>query len=548
MKNGKTLSKKLLKKAFNSSRWKIVSIACLIILFSKQNLLSNDSLNKIIDIQVQKFRNILEIVKDNYYKEDIDFVSISENAFNSLLQSLDKFSQYFSATQYKNYKDSYKGSTLGIGLQFFRRGDTLMAFYVVKGSPADSAGIEAGDKIIYINHEYCIGKDANFANKKISESPNNVAVITVKKDGVLKEFAIPLKEVEIPSVVAKLKLEKDIGYIRISRFALSTQKELTTAIDSLIKISCKFLILDLRGNTGGYLDEVISISKLFLKKGDTVVIVSGKETNRKVYVNEEDGKYARLPFIILADENTASAGEIFASAMQDNDRAYVLGERTYGKGLILKNWEFKDGSAFRLTTGEYVSPLGRKIQKETLDKVEFDGFPDLTLPQQQRETIESLIKNFGVTNNLPIFVTKKGRTLFGGGGVFPDFYFASDTTPPYLKKLKSNGYVNDFVLRFFIEDSKMFRKLKNLLLSEFLDNFGISNDAIDSFKKYLMQRNVFVENYFLEESDKIVSELKATIAYILYGDSGYYSCAIQKDKIISRVKNLRTVSENLVKQ
>ncbi|MFN3270393.1 MAG: hypothetical protein ACK42G_07395, partial [Candidatus Kapaibacteriota bacterium] len=119
---------------------------------------------------------------------------------------------------------------------------------------------------------------------------------------------------------------------------------------------------------------------------------------------------------------------------------------------------------------------------------------------------------------------------------------------PYLKKLKSNGYVNDFVLRFFIEDSKMFRKLKNMRLSEFLDNFEISNDAIDGFKKYLIQRNVFVENYFLEESDKIVSELKATIAYILYGDSGYYSCAIQKDKIISRVKNLRTVSENLVKQ
>ncbi|MGB9772195.1 MAG: S41 family peptidase [Candidatus Kapaibacteriota bacterium] len=523
-------------------------LSLLIILYSTESLLSNDSLNSVIEVQVQKFRNILEVVKENYYKKDVDFVGISENAFNTLLQSLDKFSQYFSAPQYKAYKDSYKGSTLGIGVQFFRRGDSLMVFNVVKGSPADSVGLQPGDKIIYINHEYCIGKDANFANKKIQGSPNEITIITVKKDGALKEFAIPLKEIEIPSVIAKTKFDRDIGYIRFNRFALSTMKELTSSIDSLMKESCKFFVFDLRGNTGGYLDEVISIAKLFLKKGDTVVIVSGKGDNHRVYYCESDGKYCKLPFIVLVDENTASAAEIFASTFQDNDRSIVLGERTYGKGLIQKNWEFKDGSAFRITTGEYLTPLGRNIQKETVEKVELGGLADLTLPNQQKENIEALIKNFGVTNNLPVYTTKKGRTLLGGGGVFPDFIFISDTTPPYLKKLKSNGFVNDFVLRYFIEDNKTFQTLKRLSFSKFVHNFEILDNAVASFKQYLIQRNAFLDNYFTNEYEKILLELKGTLGYILFGDIGYYSVVIQKDKILQKVRELRVESEKMVKQ
>lgn len=535
----------LSRKAFN-----LRNIFCLLSLtvITLNTTLSNDSLNKVIEIQVQKFRNILEVVKDNYYKQDIDFVGISENAFNALLQSLDKFSQYYSATVYKSYKDSYQGSTIGIGVQFFRRGDTLMVFNIVQGSPADSVGLELGDKVIYINHEYCVGKDANFANKKIQESKNNIAVVTVKKDGILKEYSIPLKEVEIPSVVAKLKFEKDIGYIKFNRFALSTQQELTSSIDSLIKESCKFFVFDLRGNTGGYLDEVIAISKSFLRKGDTIVIVSGKGENHRVYFCEKDGQYSKLPFIILVDENTASAAEIFASAMQDNDRAFVIGERTFGKGLILKNWEFKDGSAFRITTGEYVSPLGRKIQKEQVDKVEMEGLADLTIPSQQRESIEKMVKNFGIVNNLPTYTTKKGRILLGGGGVFPDYIFISDTTPPYLKKLKSNGYLNDFVLRNYIEDSKRYKTIRGMTISKFINNFEVSNEDISLFKQYLVQRNAFLESYFNDEFEKIILELKATLGYILFGDIGYYSVTIQRDKIIPKAKDLRTESEKLVKQ
>lgn len=508
--------------------------------------LSNDSLNRIIDVQVQKFRNILETVNSNYYRSDIDLVSISENAFESLLQSLDKFSNYFSASKYQTIKDSYKGSSKGVGVQFFRRGDSLMIFHVVKGSPADSAGLIVGDKIIYINHEYCIGKDANFANKKILESKNNIAVFTIKRGEILKEYYLPIVDIEIPSVVCKFKFDNDIGYIKVNRFSLETYREFTSAIDSLIKVGCKFFAIDLRANQGGYLDEVVRICKLFINKGDTVVVVSGKGENRKVHIAEERGKYSKYPVIVVVDENTASGGEIFASCMQDNDRAIILGSRTFGKGLVQRTWEFKDGSAFRLTTAEYVSPLGRIIQKEEVDRVDLEGVADMNLNDEQKKNIETLIKNFGVKTKLPTFITKKGRVLLGGGGVFPDYVFFNDTTPFYLKKLKTSGFMNDFVLRKFIEEPQSLSSLRKLSFSDFIIKFEILDKTINDFRQYLIQRNAFNETHFTNEFNEIVLEMKATLGYILYGDIGYYTILLSKDKVLNKVLELRKEAERLV--
>jgi carboxyl-terminal processing protease len=508
---------------------------------------ANDSLDNVIEVQVQKFRNILETVKNNYYKEDIDIKKISENAFNSALQSLDKFSSYYPAPVYENIKDSYKGTTRGIGVQFFRRGDSLIIFHIVKNSPADSVGLELGDKVIYINHEYCIGKDAAFANKKILESPNGIAVLTIKRGDILKEYTIPTTEIEIPSLISKMKFGKDIGYLRLSRFSLSTFKEFTQAFDSLLRIGCKYFAIDLRGNQGGYLDEAVKLCYLFLKKGDTVVTVSGKKENTKVYIAEENGKYFGLPLIVLVDENTASASEIFASSMQDNDRAIVVGTRTFGKGLVLRTWEFKDGSAFRITTAEYLSPLGRKIQKEEVNNVELSGFADLQLKSEQKENIEALIKKFGGLSSVPIYYTKKGRLLLGGGGIFPDYIFISDTLPVYLQKIRSNGFLNDFVLKYFIEDSRQLSKLKEYSFSKFVHNFNILDNAIFSFRQYLVSKNALLENYFNQEYQRIILEMKATLGYILFGDIGYYSVLIQNDNVLNRIVELRNEVENLVK-
>jgi carboxyl-terminal processing protease len=527
---------------------KILLLILLPLIFSF-SYAKNDSLENVIEIQVQKFKNILEVVSANYYKENIDISKISENAFNSLLQSLDKFSTYFNASQYEKIKDAFKGSGEGIGVQFFRRGDSLMVFNVLKGSPADSVGLTVGDRIIYINHEYFVGKDAQSAYRKISESQNKKCILTIKRGGFLKEVEVPIAETQIPSVVVSVEFKgTSVGLLKLTRFSLSTFSEFTRAFDSLVKIGCKRFIIDLRGNQGGYLDETVKLVELFLKKGDTIVVVSGREVHRKVYICEKDGKYKKYPLIVLVDKNSASASEIFASAMQDNDRAIVVGERTFGKGLVQRTWEFKDGSAFRLTTGEYVSPLGRNIQKPEVENVDLGAFADLTLGKEQKEMIEELIKKTGGATNLPIYYTKKGRALFGGGAVVPDYFFQYDTLPPYLNKLKNNGLLNDFVLRYFFDNQQNYLEISKLNFQNFLFKFEVSDRVMSSFKQYLMQTNSYLEKYFDEEYYRIKSEIKATLGYILFGDSGYFSTLLLQDTIIGKVQNLFGEAEKLVQQ
>lgn len=511
------------------------------------NLFSNDSLNNVIDIQVQKFRVLLETINKEYYKEKVDLIGIAENAYNTLLQSLDKFSSYYSAAQYKSIKDAYKGSGKGIGVSFFRRGDSIIVFTIAKGSPAESAGLRLGDKVIYVNHDYCIGKDINYINKKIQESPNDTVILTVKRDNILQEIVLKVTEIEVPSVVTKIKLEGSLGYVKILRFSLKTYSELISALDSLLKVGSQLFVMDLRGNQGGYLDEVIRISKEFLSEGDTVVVVFGNKENFKVHISESNGKYRKVPIIILVDENTASGGEVFASCMQDNDRAIVIGTRTFGKGLVQRTWEFKDGSAFRLTTGEYLSPLGRTIQKEDLGKFDFDRSLDANLTDEQKEKLKGMIQQFGATQKVQTFFTKKGRLLIGGGGVFPDYFFISDTLPPYLKKIKGSGFLNDFVLQHFIENKAIFVSLTKYSLSDFIANFKISENTLGEFRRYLTIRNVMSENLFNNELDRLVLEMKATLGYILFGDPGYYSVLVLNDKIITRAKEIKIEAENLLK-
>lgn len=518
-------------------RFLFVSLAILFPLFAR----GNDSISQVIDLQSQKFKTILETIRSNYYKDSIDFVKISENAFNSLLHELDPFCNYFNSEQYKNIKEAYDGSSQGVGIRLFRRGDTILVFSVQKGSSADSSGIKVGDRIIYVDHEYFVGKDINAALQKIQGTKGTNLLLTIKRGNYLQEYVLPRYELEIPSVVANFyDKTRDIGFIRISRFAKNTFNELTNSVDSLLGVGAKLLVIDLRGNQGGYLDETIKITKLFLDKGDTVVVVvTGKGATKNFEICESAGKYSKIPLCVLVDNVSASGSEIFASALQDNDRAIIVGERSFGKGLIQKTWEFKDASAFRLTVGEYVSPLGRVIQKSTLKNIDLDNVSEFAFREDFKQNIETLIKNFGVTKNLPVFMTKKGRTLLGGGGIFPDYFFRSDTIPPYLQKLRSNGYVNDFVLRYFFELQDGKSRFSHFDVSTFVNKFSFDDNIISIFKKYLIENKAFLEKYFEEERERIKVELKATLGYILWGDLGYFSVTLENDKVLDKVQELR---------
>ncbi len=508
---------------------------------------SSDSISQVIDFQTQKFKTILETIRGNYYKDTVNYVKISETAFNSLLHELDPYCNYYSSEQYKNIKETYSGTTEGVGIKLFRRGDTILVFSVQKGSSADSVGIKIGDRIIYIDHEYFIGKDINAALQKIQGHKGTNLLLTIRRGSYLQEYVIPRYDVEIPSVVASFyDKARDIAFVRISRFAKTTFDELTNSIDSLLKLSAKLFVIDLRGNQGGYLDETIKITGLFLSKGDTIVVVSRKEGNRDFEICEASGKYAKIPLCVLIDNVSASASEIFTSALQDNDRAIVIGERSFGKGLIQKSWEFKDESAFRLTVGEYVSPLGRVIQKPLIKNFDVENISEFAMREDFKQNVETIIKNFGIMKNLPVFTSKKGRTLLGGGGIFPDFFFKSDTIPPYLQKLRSNGFVNDFVLRYFFESNDGKNLLNNFVVTTFVNGFELNDNVVMSFKNYLIGNHGFLEKYFEAEKERIKLEIKATLGYILWGDLGYFSVTLEKDKILDKVQELRKEASILV--
>lgn len=521
----------------------------IIFLYNFSLLHSQDSINGVIEIQWQKFKTLLETVRQNYYKDSIDFVKISESAFLGLLKELDPFSAYFSSEQYETLKESYIGSLYGIGIRLFRRMDSVIVFTVQKCSPADSVGILPGDRVIYINHEYVIGKDINFANSKLHCKSGDSIVVTIKRGNVLLEYKLPCKELSIPSVIVKQYFPKTkTAFIRFSRFSSNTFLEFKLALDSLINIGAKFLVVDVRGNQGGYVESAVDICKLFLRKGDTVVVVRGRKGVDKIYIAEENGRYANLPVLILIDGLTASASEIFASALQDNSRAIIVGELSFGKGLVQKTWEFRDGSAFRITTGEYFSPLGRYIQKNPNSK-DFNEslLKDLNLDTNAKKSVAKFIKRFGATNRLPTYFTKSGRLIIGGGGVFPDIYFCYDTTPPYLQRLKNSGFVNDFVLRYFIEDKYNERLNNNLSLISFVKDFKIDDADVLAFERYIFDWKSLDKKKFEQEKKVIAKELKSTLAYVLWGDVGYYTSTIYDDEtLISKIFELQLEAEELV--
>lgn len=524
----------------------LIFVVCLLNSYSLQG---SDSLNNVIETQTQKFKTILETIKENYYRDSIDFVKVSESAFIAFLKELDPYSTYFTSEQYESLKEGYIGSIYGVGIRLFRRVDSILVFTVKKGSPADSAGIRVGDRVIYINHEYVVGKDINFANSMLHCKSGDSILVTIKRGNSLSEYKLPCKELELPSLVAKLYYPQfKTAFIRFVRFGSNTYSEFITALDSLIQLGANFLIVDIRGNQGGYLESAVKLSGLFLNKGDTILTVQARKDGNKVYIAEETGKYSKLPLVVLIDGSSASASEIFASALQDNSRAVIAGERSFGKGLVQKVWEFRDGSAFRITTGEFLSPLGRSIQKNPNLK-DFDPslLADLNIDSVVKQNVFEFLKRFGTTNRLPTYFTKSGRLVLGGGGIFPDVFFRADTIPPYLQRLKNSGFVNDFVLRHFIDNKSNFPKLKNFSLNSFVANFKIKESDILSFKKYIFDWKSLDEVKFENEKKDIEIELKATLAYIFWDDLGYStSFLFDNPSLISKLFELKTIATNLV--
>ena len=387
---------------------------------------------------------------DQIYVDSVNVDSIVEATLPLLLEKLDPHSAYFPAEEAQESNDELHGSFSGIGIQFTMQDDTIHVNNVIHGGPSEKVGVLAGDRIVYIDDSLFAGKGipSNDIVRNLKGPDGTEVKIGVFRPGEsgLLEFIIERGPIPVKSVDAAYMITDDIGYIELNKFGETTYSEMMTGLARLRTEGCKKVIIDLRGNTGGYLGTAIQIVNEFLPKGEMIVYTRGVHSHYEAEYANGRGNFKTLPMVILIDESSASASEILTGAIQDNDRGTIIGRRSFGKGLVQQPIDFADGSSIRLTIARYYTPSGRCIQKPYSDGGEEYAL-DILKRWERGEFFSADSVHFDEDQ---IFKTKSGRTVYGGGGIMPDIFVPQDTIAynEYYSSVIRKSLPNKFSLKY----------------------------------------------------------------------------------------------------
>ena len=460
----------------------------------------NNSSNKVMDL----FHLI-----DDQYVDSVNIPDLVEDALPQILKELDPHSTYISASEVEQSMQDLKGSFSGIGVQFTIFRDTIRVVKVIKGGPSEKVGLLAGDRIVSINGEKYVGDSItnDGTMKRLKGAKGTDARLKVKRAGhrELLSFHILRGDVPVKTVDAYYMATPTVGYIRISSFGDTTYGELLAALASLQSEGFEQLVLDLRGNPGGYMETATLIANEFLPKNALIVYTKGRKSERREYRTDGRGAYQNLPLVVLVDETSASASEILAGAMQDNDRAVIVGRRTFGKGLVQVPIEFPDGSMLRLTTARYYTPSGRCVQKPYKHGEEEAYEADLLLRAEHGEYYSA----DSVRHSGEQFKTRLGRVVYGGGGIDPDFFIARDTTgiTSYFKDAYFNGYIYQYAYEFVDKNRVDLGKCANLNeVLKYLQRKGL----VDGFVNYAAAAGLKPRNLLIRRSRKLLNSYITT--------------------------------------
>ena len=380
----------------------------------------------IINSSSNKLNNLLHIIDDQHV-DTVNMDQLVEKAMPQILAELDPHSTYISAKDVQTANDDLKGSFSGVGIEFTIREDTLHVQNVINNGPAEKAGIIAGDKLVSIDNKPFVGKictneEAMHRLKGAKDTKVKLGIIRYGETKV-RYFDITRGDIPQKSISATYMLDDNTGYIKVKSFGETTYPELLIALAKLSQEQVSNLVIDLRDNTGGYLASAVQMANEFLPKGRLIVYTQGRKSPRQDYRSDGRGSYQNIPLIVLINEGSASASEIFAGAIQDNDRGTIIGRRSFGKGLVQQPIEFPDGSMIRLTVARYYTPSGRCIQKPYVTGDDKDYEKDLLSRYQHGEYFsKDSIKHTG-----PAYHTNIGRLVYGGGGITPDIFVAEDS-------------------------------------------------------------------------------------------------------------------------
>lgn len=498
----------------------------------------------IINTSSNKLNALLRIINDQYV-DTVNMGELVEEAMPQILSELDPHSSYIPAKDLEAVNADLKGSFSGIGIQFTIQNDTIHVNSVIQGGPSEKVGLMAGDRIVEVDDSAFVGKIVtnSEAMKRLKGEKGSKVKLGVYRPGEkdLLHFTVIRGNIPVKSIDAAYMINEKVGYIKVNKFGETTYPELLIALAKLNQKNCEGLIVDLRGNTGGYMAAAIQMVNEFLPNNRLIVYTQGRKSPREDYNSNGTGSNQKMPLVVLVDEGSASASEIFAGAIQDNDRGTIVGRRSFGKGLVQQPIEFSDGSAIRLTIARYYTPSGRCIQKPYEKGKESEYELDLLTRYEHGEFFSAdSIKQ----DETEVYHTRLGRPVYGGGGIMPDIFVPQDTTgmTSYFRMAANRGLIIRYTFDYTDQNRSTLQKYDT---PEKMEAYLKGQNLLNKFAAWAEKKSLKRRNNLMMKSRRLFEmSLYGNIIYNMLGMEAYVEYLNESDKTVLKAVEILEKGES----
>jgi len=480
-------------------------------------------------------QEIIDLIK-NRYVDDVEIEELADTAIQAILSKLDPHSVFIPEDELQQANEDLAGKFFGIGIEFNIFNDTLNVIHVLKDGPGFKAGLVTGDKFIKIDDSLVAGNKTNaddFRKKLRGERGTKVA-ITYLRNAATKQVVITRDAIPLTSIDAAYMITKETGYIRLNKFSTETYREFMEKLEALNKAGLHKLILDLRGNGGGVLDQAVEIADEFLDGDKLITYTEGKHIDKKEYRCRRNGQFETGKLIVLADEGTASASEILIGALQDWDRATIIGRRSFGKGLVQEQFDLSDNSALRLTIARYFTPVGRSIQRPYIkgEKAYYDEISNRY--NDSTSVFDDSVKNRSGKK----FKTAGGKIVYEKGGIAPDYYIAMDTTgfSKNASAIYKKGTVSSYAYHFYLQNQTLLKSFKTP--ADFIKGFTFSEEYWNQFINAAANDSIDMSTSSAKERAELTKQIKSYIARQIWRTGGFFEMMNTNDESIKKAMEI----------
>ncbi len=510
----------------------------IILCFSVILLFTTTTQAQIVNDHVYKFSKVLSLI-NSFYVDTVNQEKIVETAIIEMLKKLDPHSIYVSKEEVKKMNEPLEGNFEGVGIEFNIMDDTIMVVSPISGGPSEKVGIRAGDRIVKIDGQLVagIGIKNSDVMKKLRGAKGTIVTMGIARRSIaeLLDFTVTRDKIPIYSIEASYMIDNEIGYIKLNRFSRTSMNEFKEALAKLKRQNLKKLILDLQDNGGGYLDVAFELADQFLDNNKIIVYTEGINSPRKDYKSTANGEFENGKLVVLVDENSASASEIVSGAIQDWDRGLIIGRRSFGKGLVQRPFDLPDGSMIRLTIAKYYTPTGRCIQKP-YENGSADYSKDIIKRFNSGELSNEDSIHF--PDSLRYTTKIKSRTVYGGGGIMPDYFVALDTTPltDFYSKMLRKGTINSFLLNYIDKNRKEFTA-KYPDFDKFFKEFEVSDAMLEDLKTFAKKDKIEPKEGQVmgaDETARLKRQMKALIANDIWKPSEFWQVINTENEIVKK--------------